>query len=80
MRCTMTLKDADAMERATRALAEHRYAARGEDVVPEGHPREWKSWLLEVDHAEVEAIRAHVRDGDIVDVKPLDDTATSTDV
>jgi hypothetical protein len=70
MRCIVTLKNGDAMERAMGALAKYRYTARGETVVPEGHPREWKKWLLEINSAEIEAIRDHVEDGDIVDIKP----------
>lgn len=71
MRCIVTLRDGGAMERAMSALAKHRYTAGGEPVVPEGHPREWKSWLLEINSTEFEAIRDHVNDGDIVDVKPV---------
>jgi hypothetical protein len=40
MRCVVTLKDGGAMERAMGALARYRYAANGEPVAPEGHPRE----------------------------------------
>jgi hypothetical protein len=70
MRCVITLKDGAAMERAMGALARYRYAARGEPVAPEGHPSEWHKWLLEVDSAEIGAIRDHVAEGDIVDIKP----------
>jgi hypothetical protein len=70
MRCVITLKDGGAMERAMGALAKYRYAARGEPVAPEGHPKEWHKWLLEIDSEEIEAIRGHVDDGDIVDIKP----------
>jgi hypothetical protein len=77
MRCVVTLKDGGAMERAMGALARYRYTARGEPVAPEGHPREWKKWLLEIDLAEVEAIRDHVADGDIVDIKPVGESASS---
>ncbi len=77
MRCVVTLKDGDAMERAVGALAKYRYVAGGEPVVPEGHPREWKSWLLEIDTAEIEAIRQHVREDDIVEIKPIQETAGS---
>lgn len=71
MRCIVTLKDGSAMERAMAALAKYRYAAGGEFVAPEGHPQEWRKWLLEINSAEVEAIRSHVCDGDIVDIKPV---------
>jgi hypothetical protein len=40
-------------------------------VAPEGHPREWSRWLLEINSAEFEAIHDHVDDGDIVDMKPV---------
>ena len=63
MRCLVTLKDGGAMERAMGALARYRYAANGEPVAPEGHPREWKKWLLEINSAEIETIRDHVDDG-----------------
>ncbi len=75
MRCVVTLKDGGAMERAMGALAKYRYAAGGEAVAPEGHPREWKTWLLEINSAEVGAIRDHVDDGDIVDVEPVNEFA-----
>jgi hypothetical protein len=78
MRCVVTLKDAGAMERAVGALAKYRYTASGEPVAPEGHPREWKKWLLEVNSAEIEAIRNHVDDGDIIDVKPVNELASGT--
>ncbi|MBR0764861.1 hypothetical protein JQ613_31670 [Bradyrhizobium japonicum] len=71
MRCIVTLKDGGAMERAMGALAKYRYASEGEPVAPEGHPREWKRWLLEINSAEFEAIRDHVDNGDIVDIKPI---------
>ena len=71
MRCVVTLKDGGAMERAMGALAKYRYKAGGELVAPEGHPREWKNWLLEIDSAELEAKRDHVADGDVVDIKPI---------
>ena len=77
MRCVVTLKDGGAMERAVGALAKHRYTADGEPVAPEAHPREWTRWLLEIDSAEFEAIRDHVADGDIVDIKPVNETASS---
>ena len=44
---------------------------RGLPVAPEGHPREWSRWLLEINSAEFEAIHDHVDDGDIVDMKPV---------
>jgi len=72
MRCVVTLKDGRAMERAMGALAKYRYNARGEPVAPEGHPQEWKKWLLEINSAEFEAIRDHTYDGDIVDIKPVE--------
>jgi hypothetical protein len=73
MRCIVTLKDGAAMERAMAALAKHRYTAGGERVVPEAHPREWSSWLLEINSAEFEAIHDHVYDGDVVDMKPINE-------
>jgi hypothetical protein len=54
-----------------RALAKYRYTAGGEPVAPEGHPREWSRWLLEINSAEFEAVHDHVDDGDIVDMKPV---------
>lgn len=71
MRCIVTLKDGNAMERAMAALAKYRYTAGGERAAPEGHPREWRNWLLEIDSAELEAVRDHVADGDVVDIKPI---------
>jgi len=76
VRYIVTLKDGGAMERAMQALATHWYTARGESVAPEGHPREWKIWLLEIDWAEVDAIRDHVDHGDILGIKPLDETSS----
>ena len=73
MRCVVALKDGVAMERAMQALANYRYTARSEPVGPEGHPREWKSWLLEINSAEFESIRDHVDDGDIVAIKPVNE-------
>ncbi len=78
MRCVVTLKDGGAMERAMAALAKYRYTATSEPVAPEGHPKEWKKWLLEVNSAEIKAIRDHVDDGDIVDVKPVNEPINST--
>ncbi len=77
MRCVMTLKDAGAMERAVGALARYRYSAGGEAVAPEGHPGEWTTWLLEIDSEEVETIRDHADDGDIVSIKPVGGPASS---
>jgi hypothetical protein len=77
MRCVITLKDSSAMERATQALAKYRYHARGETVAPEGHPKEWRNWLLEVDSAELETIRDHIDEGDILEMKPVSGTASS---
>ena len=74
IRSVVALKDGVAMERAMQALANYRYTARGEPVAPEGHPREWKSWLLEINSAEFESIRDHVDDGDIVAIKPVNET------
>ncbi len=71
MRCIVTLKDGNAMERAMAALAKYRYTAGGESAAPEAHPREWRNWLLEIDSAELEAVRDHVADGDVVDIKPI---------
>lgn len=70
MRSLIILKDGNAMERAMKALAQYRYAAGGEPVAPEGHPREWHNWLLEIDSAEIETIRGHVNDGDILGIEP----------
>jgi len=80
MRCLVTLKDSGAMERAMGALARYRYSATasGEHVAPEGHPREWKKWLLEINSAEIEAICDHVDDGDIVAIKPANEPASSS--
>ncbi len=78
MRCVVTLKDGSAMERAMGALARYRYTASSEPVAPEGHPWEWKKWLLEINSAEIEAIRDHVDDGDIVDIKPVNEPASSS--
>jgi hypothetical protein len=77
MRCMITLKDGGAMERAMGALAKYRYTAVGEPVAPEGHPREWSCWLLEIASAEFEAIHDHIDDGDIVAVKPVRQPASS---
>jgi hypothetical protein len=77
MRCVVTLKDGDAMERAMGALAKYRYTAGGEQTAPSGHPREWSRWLLEIDSAEFETIRDHVDDGDIVDMRPVSELASS---
>jgi hypothetical protein len=77
MRCMVTLRDGGAMERAMGALAKYRYTASGEPVAPEGRPREWSRWLLEIDSAEFEAIHDHVDDGDIVDTNPVNESASS---
>ncbi len=77
MRCVVTLKDGGAMERAMGALAKYRYTASGEPVVPEGRPREWKNWLLEVNAAEIGAIRDHIEQGDIIDIKPVTELTSS---
>lgn len=77
MRCVITLKDGAAMERAMGALAKYRYTTGGELVVPEGHPEAWNRWLLEINSAEFEAIRDHVNRGDIVDLKPVNEPASS---
>ena len=71
MRCVITLKNGDAMDRAMGALARFKYTATGEPVAPEGHPREWEKWLLEVNSAEIETICDHVNDGDIIDIKSI---------
>ena len=70
MRCLVTLKDGGAMERAMAALAKYRYSASGEPVAPEGHPREWKDWFLEINSTEFDAIRDHVQEGDVVEIRP----------
>ena len=75
MRCVITLKNGSAMERAAGALAKYRYHANSEPVAPEGHPREWNKWLLEIDSAEFETIRDHVDEGDIVDMRPVDEAS-----
>jgi hypothetical protein len=49
----------------------------GEPVAPEGHPREWSRWLLEINSAEFEAIHDNVDDDDIVDVKPVNEPVSS---
>jgi hypothetical protein len=77
MRCVITLKDGDAMERAVGALAKYRYTADGEPVTPSGHPKEWSRWILEIDSAEFETIRDHVADGDIVNMKPISQQVSS---
>ena len=77
MRCVVTLKDGGAMDRAMRALANHRYRASGESVAPEGHPREWKSWLLEITSAELASICDEIDAEDIVAVKPVGDLIKS---
>jgi hypothetical protein len=77
MRCMVTLKDGGAMERAMGALAKYRYTAGGESVAPEGHPKAWNRWLLEIDSAEFGAINDHVDDGDIVDMKPINEPTRS---
>jgi len=71
MRCVVSLKDGGAMERAMGALAKYRYDAGGERVAPEGHPREWSQWQLEINSAELKAIDDHVYEGDIIGVKPV---------
>jgi hypothetical protein len=80
MRCVVTLKDGGAMQRAMAALAKYRYTAGGEPVAPEGHPREWNKWLLEIDTAELEAIRDHIADGDIVDLQPVVNERASSEI
>jgi len=77
MRCLITLKNGSAMERAAAALAKHRYHAHGEPVVPEGNPWEWKNWLLEIDSAEFQTIRDHAKDGDIVEMKPVNEPSAT---
>jgi hypothetical protein len=77
MRCVLTLKDGSAMERAMGALAKYRYSTSGEPVAPEGHPREWSRWLLEINSAELAAIRDHVKADDIVDMRPLSEPVSS---
>jgi len=76
MRCVITLKDGGAMERAMGALAKYKYTVGGEHVAPEGHPREWTKWLLEINSAEVGAIRDHVDDGDIGDIEDVNEFAS----
>lgn len=77
MRCVITLKNSSAMERATQALAKYRYHARGESAAPEGDPKEWGNWLLEIDTTELETIRDHVDEGDILEMKPVNEAASS---
>ena len=76
IRCLITLRDSVAMERAMGALAKYRYTADGESVAPEGHPREWSHWLLEINSAEFNAINDHVEAGDIVEMKPSTSSQT----
>ena len=78
MRCVVTLKDGGAMERAMGALARDSFTANDEPVAPERHPREWKKWLLEINSVEIGTIRDHVDDGDIIDVKPVNESASSS--
>ena len=75
MRCVIRLRDSGAMERAAAALAKYQYHASGEPVAPEAHPQDWSNWLLEIDSAELQAIRDHVREGDIVETKPIHEPA-----
>jgi hypothetical protein len=60
------------------ALARDSFTANDEPVAPERHPREWKKWFLEINSAEIETIRDHVDDGDIIDVKPVNEPASHT--
>jgi hypothetical protein len=76
MRCLIILRNGGAMERAAAALAKFRYHAGGDPVAPEGHPSEWKNWLLEIDSAELDTVREHVDEGDIVDMKPVSEPAS----
>jgi hypothetical protein len=73
MRCLVTLKDGGAMERAMKALAKYRYTASGEPVAPEGHPRDWNNWLLEINSTEFDTIDDHVNLGDVVEINPSRD-------
>jgi len=77
MRCVVTLKDGDAMERAMGALAKYGYTAGDEQIAPAGHPKEWSKWLLEIDSAELETIRDHVDAGDIIDTKLVNEQAST---
>lgn len=77
MRCVIILRDGVAMERAAAALARYGYHAGGDPVAPEGHPGEWKNWLLEIDSADLDTVREHVDEGDIVDMKPISEPASS---
>jgi hypothetical protein len=77
MRYMITLRDGAAMERAMGALAKYSYAAIGEPVAPEGRPREWNRWLLEIESAEFDAIYDHVDDGDIVGMKAIHQPVSS---
>lgn len=77
MRCVVTLKDGDAMERAVGALAKYRYTAGDGQIAPAAHPKEWSKWLLEIDSAELETIRDHVDAGDIVDMKLVNEPAST---
>jgi hypothetical protein len=78
MRCVVTLKNGEAMERAMGALARYGYTAGGEPVAPEGHPRAWRKWLLEINSAEIATIRDHADHGDIIDVRPVNEPASSS--
>ena len=77
MRCLITLKNGSAMERAAAALAKYRYHTHGESVVPEGNPSQWKNWLLEIDSAEFQTIRDHANEGDIVEMKPVNEVSAT---
>jgi len=77
MRCVVTLKDGDAMERAMGALAKYRYTVGDEQIAPAAHPKQWSKWLLEIDSAELETIRDHVDAGDIVDTKLINEQASA---
>jgi hypothetical protein len=39
--------------------------------------QEWSRWLLEIASAEFDAIHDHIDDGDIVDMKPVNQPASS---
>jgi len=75
MRCILTLKDDHAMERVMGALARYKYMG-GREYAALEPPQEWNS-LLEISSSELEGIRDHVNAGDIVEVRPMSEAASS---
>ena len=70
-------KNGDATERAMGTAARYKYSAAGKPVA-RGTSRGVEKWLLEVNSAEVETIGDHVGDGDIVNIKPINEPANSS--